>query len=402
MHKRSGTISRRSPNFDALESRCLLSFGNAGFAAFPRHDFGVPAEIQIQTMNGPGEGMGRPLVPAFPNDFGPGSGPPPSGSGSFVGRPGFPSGSGPASPPGQPPPLSPSPPALAAPAANSQPGSPSTTSPGSQVASGNGLSQSLVQSSGSASNTASGRIRVENPELASGESVQVAHPADRDGAGGDVFAIVIANGAGGSPGNALVSAQIPLAASLATSAATQVEPLSLSGNDVAATVRPETFGDASAHGDRVADLGPNRKPSTWNGPIATFGSHPDVLQGARFRNVNSSRLADARLDDFPGLSGDDLMSVAPPFDRASLERAVDHFFRQLDEFEVRELVGRDLTRVVFVSLGLASTIAALELARRRLGRWTRTGQGTRSRETLVSGNELGFPDLPGSWSSRLT
>jgi len=135
------------------------------------------------------------------------------------------------------------------------------------------------------------------------------------------------------------------------------------------------------------------------GLVSTSGTHA-TLQSSR--PGNSALLAEARPDDFPGPNGDDLMAVVLPFDSATFERAVDHFFQQLDELEVRDLVGTDLTRIVFLSLGLATSVAALEVARRRLRQWTTGGKGVRVGDTLVSGDDLGFPDLPGSWSSRLT
>jgi hypothetical protein len=188
--------------------------------------------------------------------------------------------------------------------------------------------------------------------------------------------------------------QVLSAAFLAT---TQVG--SILSNDVVATARSESPGDASAHGARVTEAGSVNNLSTRIGRIATPGTH-STLQSAR--PGISALLAEAKLDDFPGPNGDDLMAVVLPFDRESLERAVDHFFHQLDELEVRDLVGTDLTHIVFLSLGLATSVAALEVARRRLRRWTAGWNRVRVRDTRVMSDDLGFPDLPGSWSSRLT
>jgi len=236
----------------------------------------------------------------------------------------------------------------------------------------------LVQSPGSTS-TAPLRIRVENAGPA-GVEVEVA-------------AIVSANVAGPPP-NTVLSGQVPSSVSL-----TPTQVGSLLSLDVAATAKPESSGDASAHGDRVADAGPANNSRALIGVVATPGAHASLQSS---RPGNSALLGEAKPDDFPGPNGDDLMAVVLPFDRATLERAVDHFFQQLDELEVRDLVGTDLTRIVFLSFGLATSVAALEVARRRLRQWTTGGKGLRVGDTLVSGDDLGFPDLPGSWSSRLT
>jgi hypothetical protein len=164
----------------------------------------------------------------------------------------------------------------------------------------------------------------------------------------------------------------------------------LSSLDLVATARSDSSNDAPAHGDRVADAA---------GVVATSGTHPASPSP---RQRVTALLADVNLEDFPGPDGDDLMAVVLPFDRGSFERAVDHFFQQIDELDVRDLVGTDLTHIVFLSLGLATSIAALELARRRLRFWTAGGNGMRVRDSLVPGDDLEFPDLPGSWSSRLT
>jgi hypothetical protein len=97
-----------------------------------------------------------------------------------------------------------------------------------------------------------------------------------------------------------------------------------------------------------------------------------------------------------------LIAAVLPFDSAAVKRAVDHFFQQLDELDVRDFVAADSTRVLFVSIGLGATAAALEVARRRLRTRMTRGEQVRVRDRESGGVDLGFPDLPGSWSSRLT
>ncbi len=177
----------------------------------------------------------------------------------------------------------------------------------------------------------------------------------------------------------------------------QVGTLLLNINLIA-FARPDSAGDASAHGERVADAGSVHNSSTKIGLVTMSPTHstsPKATPGI------SALLAEARRDDFTGPIGDDLMAVARPFDKASFERAVDHFFQQLDELDVRDLVGGDLTHMALVSLGLATTIAVVDVARRRLRHWTTGGNGPRVRDPEDGGVDLGFPDLPGSWSSRL-
>jgi hypothetical protein len=307
----------------------------------------------------------------------------PAASTSFQRDSAFQAGSVPGSQPDQPPPT-------VGGVASSPTGSRSPISPVSQP--NNGFSQSFAPSFGSAS-TAPLRSRVETPGFASGDSLQVPRPSDGDSAAGQAMASVSANVAGPLASTVLFG-QVLSAAFLAT---TQVG--SILSNDVVATARSESPGDASAHGARVTEAGSVNNLSTRIGRIATPGTH-STLQSAR--PGISALLAEAKLDDFPGPNGDDLMAVVLPFDRESLERAVDHFFHQLDELEVRDLVGTDLTHIVFLSLGLATSVAALEVARRRLRRWTAGWNRVRVRDTRVMSDDLGFPDLPGSWSSRLT
>lgn len=357
MAKRSGTVSRRSPRFDALESRCLLSFTGQSFG--PPHSFDMAG--QSRAMFGPNGDLGFPSGFAWSNGSSPFSAPSFPGSSPYQVYSASPAGSVPVNEPDAP---------FSTPAGGASVpiGSHSPSGPGFQP--GNASSPGFVQSPGSASN-APLRTRAENTAFSPGDSVQVP-------------AIVSGDFAGPIVGT-LVAGVITSAVSLVP---TQVA--SLLSPDALATARPESSTDASAHGDRVADVG---------GVIATSGTRPNL--STPIQRV-SALLAEAKLDDFPGPNSDDLMAVVLPFDTASLERAVDHFFQQLDELDVRDLVGTDLTDIVFVSLGLATSAVALEVARRRLRRRTNGGKGVQVRDTLLTGDDLGFPDLPGSWSSRLT
>jgi hypothetical protein len=97
-----------------------------------------------------------------------------------------------------------------------------------------------------------------------------------------------------------------------------------------------------------------------------------------------------------------LIGEATPFDRASLEHAIDQFFDRLDDLGVGKLGDQGKTRLIPLSLTVIGMITALEVARRQLhpridDRRTMKQQGSLGSESL-----LGFPELPGSWSTRLT
>ncbi|MGO8900520.1 MAG: hypothetical protein ACLQU5_19560 [Isosphaeraceae bacterium] len=97
-----------------------------------------------------------------------------------------------------------------------------------------------------------------------------------------------------------------------------------------------------------------------------------------------------------------LIANAVPFDQAALEKAVDQFFDQLENLGMGQLVEQGPTRVIPLSLALLSTVTAVEVARRRLK--SRTGERKATARQNPHGSEelLGFPELPGSWSTNLT
>jgi hypothetical protein len=94
----------------------------------------------------------------------------------------------------------------------------------------------------------------------------------------------------------------------------------------------------------------------------------------------------------------DLIASLLPFDRATLENAVDRLFEQLDVLNAQDLA-RPYPRPYVISLAVASTLAALELARRYWRRRSIAGVGLPIGR-VASANQIGFPELPGSWSSR--
>jgi hypothetical protein len=97
-----------------------------------------------------------------------------------------------------------------------------------------------------------------------------------------------------------------------------------------------------------------------------------------------------------------LIANAVPFDEVALEKAVDQFFAQLEGLGMGQLVEPGPTRVIPLSLALLSTVAAVEVARRRLQSRTGERKATERQNPLGSEELLGFPELPGSWSTNLT
>jgi len=94
-----------------------------------------------------------------------------------------------------------------------------------------------------------------------------------------------------------------------------------------------------------------------------------------------------------------LIAEAIPFDRATLEHAVDRFFDQLEELGVGQLAEPGLPRVLPLTVTVIAAVAGAEIARRRLRVQGSGGRDPRRRDPIGSEDLLGFPELPGSWSA---
>jgi hypothetical protein len=103
----------------------------------------------------------------------------------------------------------------------------------------------------------------------------------------------------------------------------------------------------------------------------------------------------------PGPASADLLATALPFDRASLDRAIDQFFQQFEEWNHGESVKPGAARILLYSLAIATTFAALDIVRRRWRQGAARDEA-RIREPLAPTGQMGFPELPGNWSSRLS
>ena len=110
---------------------------------------------------------------------------------------------------------------------------------------------------------------------------------------------------------------------------------------------------------------------------------------------------DSRRDDSPGSGEFGLLASALPFDGASLKLAIDQCSRQLSEMHNGDRPGRRSVPLLIYSLATASTFAALDLVRRRF-RPARDSRNARVTDSLGGTGALGFPEQPGSWSSRLS
>ncbi len=105
--------------------------------------------------------------------------------------------------------------------------------------------------------------------------------------------------------------------------------------------------------------------------------------------------------ELTGPSGADLLATALPFDRATLARAVDACFQQLESTSVIAPVGHSPSKLLLYSLATATTFAALDIVRKR---WLppRATRKVRARLSITPPEPIGFPEVPGSWSSRLS
>ncbi len=104
--------------------------------------------------------------------------------------------------------------------------------------------------------------------------------------------------------------------------------------------------------------------------------------------------------EVPPLRGAGLIAELLPFDRASLEAAVDRFFDRFEDFDMERLGWEDPATMIPPSVALMLAATALEVARRRLRRTSRGGGSVRGRLPEERLSLLGFPELPGPWSTR--
>ena len=171
--------------------------------------------------------------------------------------------------------------------------------------------------------------------------------------------------------------------------------------------------DQSIRTARIGDSPGNQPVEAAQGNLPKSGSanlvttDDSTADGAAHRGDDiSASMVDPKLSGnqtkllLPQAAG--LIANAVPFDQAALEKAVDQFFDQLESLGMGQLVEQGPTRVIPLSLALLSTVTAVEVARRRLKSRTGERKATERQNPLGSEELLGFPELPGSWSTNLT
>ncbi len=168
---------------------------------------------------------------------------------------------------------------------------------------------------------------------------------------------------------------------------------------VAAGTARRFFPDGSDDvGNPLVGIGPGRdRNGGASNPRATIRSRASLSATADV----SANPYEGNADALPGPSGVDLLATALPFDRNSLARAVDQLFHQFENLSADDVVWQHSTQLALSSLAVASTLAALNTIRRRWSRWSPSSTG-RGRDPGAVSDHIGFPELPGSWSSRLS
>lgn len=130
---------------------------------------------------------------------------------------------------------------------------------------------------------------------------------------------------------------------------------------------------------------------------------PALARSKRVRGTGTSAPQQIKpiVGDDAGLSllpiSADVIARIIPFDRAALERAIDRLIDQLDGGGARELLKRGPARIILFSMALAGSALALEVLRRR---WSAAGE-LRAHCRSAREDLIGFPELPGSWWSRI-
>jgi hypothetical protein len=185
----------------------------------------------------------------------------------------------------------------------------------------------------------------------------------------------------------------------ATASSPPAQPFSLLAADHGGSTHLLSSGDVSPAANSLTPRGASQSSSNkgnWSSP-----AHRTMV-GMIGINGRVAGSDDRSLGEWPDPSAVDLIVGALPIDRAALNRAIDQFFHQMEELNASDFVGQKPAHIVFYALALASTFAALDAVSRR---WRQAKAGNFSRvrhHSLTTADPGGFPELPGSWSSRLS
>jgi hypothetical protein len=156
-------------------------------------------------------------------------------------------------------------------------------------------------------------------------------------------------------------------------------------------------GEASESGNELVGSGRVQGSLTASGHRGATNTSRGALLSTAYVSIDGNDGSSP--GEWPRPSSADLIASALPFDRAALDRAIDVFFQQFDDLGRGDMTGQRPAYIVMYSIALASTFAALDVVRRRW-RLTATGIHIRVRHPQVTADHIGFPELPGSWSSR--
>jgi hypothetical protein len=156
-------------------------------------------------------------------------------------------------------------------------------------------------------------------------------------------------------------------------------------------------GEASESGNQIVGSGRVQGSLTASGHRGATNTSRGALLSTAYVSIDGNDGSSP--GEWPRPSSADLIASALPFDRAALDRAIDVFFQQFDDLGRGDMTGQRPAYIVMYSIALASTFAALDVVRRRW-RLTATGIHIRVRHPQVTADHIGFPELPGSWSSR--
>lgn len=150
-------------------------------------------------------------------------------------------------------------------------------------------------------------------------------------------------------------------------------------------------------GPGLLSLGATARTAILKGRLsANLTSHPADLHPADLPTAPDSQ----EIPALPHAAG--LIAEAFPQDGRSLQEAIDQFLDRLPELELGQVNNAAPGRVVPCSLALFGALVAAYAVRRRLrvkGAVTLVSPQPESRE---NDELMGFPELPGSWSTRVT
>jgi hypothetical protein len=157
-------------------------------------------------------------------------------------------------------------------------------------------------------------------------------------------------------------------------------------------------------GNQQNELGLGSLPKSALANLVTTETAANVTAPAPNGGIvpprDSASSSDPEEAPLPHAAG--LISEVLPLDRAGLEQAIDQFFDQLEELGVGQLVEHWPVHVIPLSVVAIGTVTAAEIARRQLRSKKNRGYAAWRQDPLGSEELRAFPELPGSWSTRLT